>query len=381
MSDNAPAGEPGVRVVHIITGLGVGGAERMLVNLVTAPSASPIRHTVIALVKGGFYADSLRRAGIELHEMDVRRGPSAILALARTVALIRRLAPDIIQTWLYHADLVGLVAGLIAGQRRVVWNLRCSDMDLARYHRTTRLLVRLLALLSPLPRAILSNSEAGRIWHQRLGYHPRQWAIIGNGVDETRFRPDPAARAAYRTRLNLEDDVIVAGMVARRDPMKDHEGLLAAVAALGRPDLALVLVGRGIDTDPVLRDLAAACPGPVRLLPQSDDVAGLMNAFDIAVLASRFGEGFPNVLIEAMAVGLPVVTTKVGDAAAIVGDAGLAVPPADEAALRTALTRLLDEPGLRRQLADRARPRVETRFTLTAIRASFDSFYLSLVTK
>jgi glycosyltransferase involved in cell wall biosynthesis len=377
LSETGSGGRP-PHIVHIITGLGGGGAERMLVNLVTHPSEAGLRHTVIALTPDGFYAGRLRAAGIDLHEMRFRRGPSALVEAIRCVALIRRLAPDIIQTWLYHADLVGLIAGRLTGCRRVVWNLRCSDMALARYHPATRIVVKLLALLSPLPRVILSNSEAGRDWHRRLGYRPRRWEIIGNGVDETRFRPDPAARESWRKTLGLGDGMLAIGMVARRDPMKDQDNLVRAVAALDRPDIALVLVGRGIDTDPALKDLAAACPGPVRLLPQSDRVADVINAFDIAVLASKFGEGFPNVLIEAMATALPTVTTAVGDAARVVGETGLAVPPGDRTALTAALARLAGDSALRRTLGDAARRRVETTYTLAAIRDRYDAFYLAL---
>jgi glycosyltransferase involved in cell wall biosynthesis len=359
----------------VVTDLDIGGTERMLVRLVTASDRARFRHTVISLTDGGALAPELLGSGIEVHALDMRRGLPTLAALIRAVRLLRQLRPDVIQTWLYHADLLGLVAGRMAGYRRLIWNLRCSDMDFSRYGWVTGLTVRLLAKLSALPIAIVANAEAGRRWHASIGYRPRQWAVIGNGIDLDRFRPDPDARQRWRQEMGFEDRTTVVGMVARRDPMKDHESVLAAAASLARPDIAFVLGGRGVDQDPALRALAAPLGSRVRLLPERADVAGLMAGLDIFVLASRFGEGFPNVVAEAMACAVPCVTTDVGDCAAMIGATGITVERGNVPALAQAIARLAADAAARRNLGRRARERAMEMFSLPAAVGRYEALY------
>ncbi len=372
--DTSAAGP--IRVLHVITDLSVGGAERMLANLVCTSKEPRVRHIVLSLMGDGAFAEQVMAAGIELHSLGLRRGGISPWALVRSVRLVRRLRPHVVQTWLYHADLLGLVAGRLGGIATVVWNLRCSDMDLGRYGRLTRTLVTVLARLSRFPAAVVTNSEAGRRWHEGLGYRPRRWVLMGNGVDIDRFRPDPESRRRWRQALGAADGDVVVGMVARIDPMKDHDGFLRAAAA--RPGLVVVAAGRGVDQSPALRELAGAPGLRVHLLPESGDVAGLMTALDVAVSASRFGEGFPNVLIEAMATGLPCIATDVGDSARILGEAGMVVPPRDEAALSEAIGRLAGSAADRDRLGAAARRRVAEYFALERVVRRYDEFYLSL---
>ncbi|MGH6976063.1 MAG: glycosyltransferase, partial [Stellaceae bacterium] len=186
-------------IVHVITDLGAGGAERMLLRLVTR--STRFRHVVVSLTRGGALVTALRDAGIAVRELDMRRGifsPAAVFRLAR---IIRRERPALVQTWLYHADLIGLLAARLAAVRPLAWNLRCSNMDLGRYRWATRLAVKTLAILSSQPSAVLVNSHAGQRWHAALGYHPRRWAFVPNGIDTAVFRPDAESRARWRNRL------------------------------------------------------------------------------------------------------------------------------------------------------------------------------------
>ncbi|MEO0035230.1 MAG: hypothetical protein RLZZ501_1253, partial [Pseudomonadota bacterium] len=280
-------------IVHVITGLGTGGAEGMLARL--ARRSRAFRHVVVSLTGPGTIGPALRRDGVEVIALGLPPGPRALAGLPRLARLLRRLRPALVQTWLYHADLLGTLAAGLAGGLPVAWSLRCSDMDRARYGR----LVGLLARLSPRPRLVIANAEAGRAWHRDQGYRPRAWAVIANGIDTDRFRPDPEARARWRAALGAGPETVLVGMVARVDPMKDHAGFLAAATAAAalRPEIALVVAGTGTET----------LPGPAaHRLGEVADVAGLYAALDIVVLASRFGEGFPNVVAEAMACGRPV---------------------------------------------------------------------------
>ena len=373
-----------LHVLHVITGLEVGGAEMTLARLVAGLDRSRFRNTVVSLGPDGALAPDIAAAGASVHSLGMTRGlGSALAGIRKLCRLLRATQPDIVQTWLYHADFVGLMAARLAGVRPVVWNLRCADMDLGRYAATTRLLVRLLARLSPAPAAVIVNSEAGRRWHERLGYRPRRWAVIPNGFDANRFRPDAASRVAFRRGLGIADDAPVIGTVARFDPMKDPATFLRAAAIVGGTHAGahFVMIGRGLDAgNPDLAaDVQAAGLGSrLHLLGERRDVAALLPGLDVFALTS-FSEGFPNVLGEAMACGLACVATGVGDARALLGDCGRIVPRADSGAMAAAWAGLVAAgPEARAALGARARARVQAEFTPAAAVAAYERLYAEL---
>lgn len=349
-----------VEVLHVITDLDVGGAERMLATYLGGPRDPAIRHRVVSLKPEGAFAVPLRQAGIEVTSLGMGRWPNP-LALLRLACLIRRWRPDAIQTWMYHADLIGTLALLLSGRRRrtqLNWGIRCSDMDLGEYGPMLRLVIRACRALSGLPDRIVANSEAGRRFHREtLRYRDTNWLVIPNSVDADRFRPDPAQRAAIRAELGIPPDAPLIGCFARVDPMKDYPGFLAALDRL--PGVHALAAGK---------DTEALPPRPgLHRLGRRDDVERLYAACDLLVLPSAFGEGFPNVVGEAMACGVVPVATDVGDSRTIVGDVGRIVPPRDPAALAAAVRALLDEPAERRaQRSAAARRRILDTYTAAA---------------
>jgi len=333
----------------------MGGAESMLARLVGALDASRFDNRVLSLRSVGPIGEQIRRSGIPVRALGLQTRPTA---LWNGLAEVRRFHPDIIQTWLYHADLFGLLGRLAAPSSRLLWNVRCSNMDSERY----RWLTRLAAVLSAVPNGIVVNSEVGRGVHERLGYRPRQWHLIPNGIDAEIFRPDAADRQAVRRELGIGPDELLIGLPARVDPMKDHATFQAAAAAM--PEARYILLGRGTERLP-------------NGLGERADMPRLLRGLDIATLSSAFGEGFPNVLAEAMASGVPCVATDVGDAATIIGETGIVVPPRDPVALRGAWRDLaqLGRDG-RIQLGRRARERVESRYSLATIVGRYEALYL-----
>ena len=367
-------------IVHVITELGSGGAERMLQRLVSA--SKRYRHVVVSLTTEGKLGASMRHAGVEVFALGMSRDFPSPAAIFRLAHILRRERPVIVQTWLYHADLIGLIAARVAGIRTVAWNLRCSNLDLSQYRWTTRVVVRLLVWLSAVPAAIMANSDAGRRWHNILGYRPNRWEIVPNGIDTQFFHPDSEARARWRRQFNVGKNDVLVGMVARRDPSKHHENLLRAAAELTRQrsDLAFVFAGRGVSrNDAVLAHLADAVHAPVHLIGESDDVAGLTAALDVAVLAS-VGEGFPNVVTEAMATGVPCIATDSGDVATILGGTGLVVPPGDENALTAAISSLASDSAMRARMGEAARHRIEEHYSLAAAVDRYETIWQQLAT-
>jgi len=361
------------KVLFVTTDLFIGGgAEGMLTRLATARPPLADEITVVSLLRGPSHVDELRAAGVTVVELDCAGPGGIVVGLRRLAKLIAEVRPEIVQGWMYHGDLAALIALGLSGRRRdtrLVWGIRCSELDFKRYGVGLRLVVRTCAALSGWPDLVTANSAAGLKSHLRLGYRPRRMEVVCNGIDTDRFQPDAAMRAAVRSELGIADDAILLSHVARVDPMKDHDSFLAAMAQL--PGLRALLIGAGTENLP-------AAPNILRLGRRAD-VARLLAASDIVVSSSAFGEGFSNALAEGMACGLAAVATDVGDAGAIVGDSGLIVPARDPQALAGALRTLAQEPTMvRAERGKRARARIVENFAMARAVARFAGLYASL---
>ena len=372
-----------VRVCHLITALDVGGAELMLARLVERMDRARFPSTVTSLAAPGPVADRIRAAGVEVTTLDMRRGRPAPSALLRLAGRLRALRPDVLQTWLYHADLLGLAAGRLAGVPRILWNVRNSNMRMERYGFLSRRTLDACRLASRHPDGIVVNSRAGYEAHRRIGYRPRVWYHIPNGIDTALFRPDAAARARVRRALGVPPDAPLIGFAARVDPMKDHDTFLRAAALLvrRRPAARFLLAGEGTQPggrldDPVRR---AGLGGGLLRLGARADMAAVTAALDVATAASRFGEGFPNVVAEALACGVPCVVTDVGDGAEIVGGAGVVVPPENPERLAAAWADLIDRgPAARRELGSAGRARIAGSYSLARAVRRYERLYASV---
>lgn len=331
------------KVLHIITGLSNGGAEAVLSRLIEFDRASDIRHHVISLTDRGLYAARLEHIDVPVDCLNFPRGRVTSSGLIKLFGLIRKIKPDIVQTWMYHSDLIGGIVARVAGVDSVVWGIRQANLDPAHNSGGTLRVVRMCARLSRwVPRKIVSCSEQATRLHQAAGYRADKFVQIPNGYSMERLKPDASARHAVRAELGVPTDAFVLGMVARFNVQKDHRNLIRALGLLKRRGVQFTCLLVGVDMEPANDTLRgwieeAGISGDVRLLGPRSDIPAVMNAMDVHVLSS-LGEGFPNVLAEAMACGIPCVTTDVGDAAVIVGAHGWVVAPQDAGALADGLT-------------------------------------------
>jgi glycosyltransferase involved in cell wall biosynthesis len=370
-----------IRVAHIITDLEPAGAEHMLLRLVEGAPRTHIEHAVISLTTRGPFGDRIAQAGIPVFALGMRPGRPDPRALWRLVRLLRRLRPAIVQTWLYHADFAGLLAGKLAGVP-VVWNIRCAELDPRDHPASLMTLLRALTLASRYPAAVICNSHAGQRAHERLGYAPRRWAVIPNGFDVDTFRPFPEAPIALRRELDLPADAKLIGLLARFHPMKDHATFLRAAKIVidAKPDVHFVAAGRGVDAALSLNALLdeLVLRSRVSLLPERRDTFEFLAGLDTAI-SSSYSEGFPNVIGEAMACGTPCVVTDVGDSAEIVRDTGVIVPPRNPAALAAGIVRVLElDDAAREALGRAARARIIAEFSIERIAAQYEALYSEL---
>lgn len=368
--------------MHVISGLGVGGAENMLLKLVSAPGSPGIVHEVLSLDSGGPLLPRYLESGVTVHCLGLHRKRARPRHLAELRARIREFDPTVIHGWMYHANLTALLGRWWSGSNALVaWNIRQTIYDLKKEKRTTALVIRAGARLSRRPDAIVYNSATSAHQHEALGYDASTRTLLPNGFDCVKFAPDPATRDRVRQQLGLASDDVVVALVARYHPMKDHKTFVAAAATLAResPKIRFLIVGLGV-SQPGAGILDALSSAGIReravVQEVQKDVSPMYKAADIACSSSAWGEGFSNAIGEAMACGLPCVVTDVGDSAILVGDTGRVVPPRDPEALAAALSSVLASDHV--ALGKAARRRIETNYSLGAVVTQYEEFYRNL---
>ena len=319
------SGNP-IRILHHISTLDVGGAEQNLFRLVASMDRDTFVSEVMCMTVPGPMGRRIEEAGVPVHTLKMAKGTPEIGAVLKLRFMAGLYRPDVIQCWMYHANLMGMT---LLKPPRVLWNLRCSDMDLNRYGHLYRLTVQAGARLSHFPAAIITNSLAGRASHERIGYRPKRWITIPNGFDTDLFRPDALARDTMRAGLRIPEDAFVIGIIGRLDPMKDHATFFRAAGAFlaHHPGTHFILAGRGVTRkNRALTDLMQGIPdtGTFHLLDERCDIPQILAALDLAT-SSSVSEGFPNAVGEAMASGLPCAATNAGDTGVLLGDTGILV--------------------------------------------------------
>jgi glycosyltransferase involved in cell wall biosynthesis len=362
-----------LRVCHVISTLAAGGAQTMLLRLLARAASTGIAPSLVCLAPPGLHSADCAAAGVP--PLHLPRDPLAVLhAITRA---------EVVQTWLPHADLAGGLAAA-AAHRPLAWNLRNSNPGSFRVKRHTRLAIAACARLSrSLPDAIVCCAESARAAYAAAGYATGRMTVIGNGFDLAQLHPDPAAPAWLRASLGLPADVPLVAMVARWDPQKDHACLVAAaaIAVRARPELRVLAIGQGVDeANPLLVGLRreAGLGERLLLLGHRSDAHRVMAGCDATLLSSRL-EGFPNVVAESMAHGVPCVATRAGDAAGIVGDCAPLADPGDAAALAAGLLLVLaDGAEARAARAQRCRSRIAERFSLDAVAAAYAAMWWRL---
>jgi glycosyltransferase involved in cell wall biosynthesis len=360
-------GVPSLKVLHILPGLEQGGAEGVLYRLALA-TRGEMHHTVISMTGEGIYGPRLRSLGIPVHTLDLGGWRSAE-GLYRLWRVIQGAGANVVQTWLYKADLIGGSIARLAGVRAICWGIRNSNFNTC--GRSNKFAGRICAKLSgTVPSAIISCSELAAEVHQSLGYRASKFTVIPNGYDLSLYFPQKHFRETLRNEWGVPAQTPLLGTVGRWNPQKDYANLLAALSLLAKngQDFRCILAGTGMErSNAALWKLISSngLEENVILLGPRNDIPYVMNALDVHVLSS-FREAFPNVVAEAMACGTPCVTTDVGDAALIVGDTGWIVPPSDAPALASGIKQALSaiQSTERGKISQACRERIAERFSI-----------------
>lgn len=365
-------------VFHLISSLNTGGAETMLMRLVVAMPYH--KHVVVSLTDLGPVAETLAAAGHPVYclNLNIISFPFALVKLGY---LLKKYKPNVMQTWMYHSDLIGGLMGKICGISNIVWNVRNTEISQSGIS-TTKLIIKLCALFSKfLPNKIICCAESAKIKHIALGYDDVRMTVIPNGFDPDVFFIEGCSKAEIRSAVGLPSDGYIIGIVGRFDRLKGYDVFLKAAGFFSDNysyPVTFVLVGRGISADnAVLQNWIHQYGSAARfcLLGESLKVSKILQAFDVYCLSS-YAEGFPNVVAEAMLMETPCVVTNVGDAAAMVGDTGVVVASGDHVGLAKGWLKILTLGDVEREkIGHMARKRIINLFSIGKVAARYNDIY------
>jgi glycosyltransferase involved in cell wall biosynthesis len=368
-----------LRVLHVIGGLGLGGAEALLFRLVTR--RPDVSHEVICLGGRGWYSDKLEQHGVPVTHLQMNRKRSLPSILSKLYRLIRRSDADVVQTWLYTSNLLGGFVAKLAG-KPAIWGIHSAS--LGPYPWKTRLMVRVGGVVAPwVADCLICCSPSAANSHAKLGYSTVPCATILNGYDPERWTVDEAARRAKRRELGVSPEHLLIGCFSRWDPYKDVPSLLSALNLLAKEGISFtcVLLGKGLGSENAVLAAAitrARCDDFVVPLGQQADLSDFARALDLHVLPSRT-EAFPNVVAETMLAGVPNIATAVGDTALMIGDTGWVIPPCDPrqlaAAIHQAAEECANEPARWEQRRAAARARIAENFGFTRMADSYEQVW------
>ena len=374
-----------MKVIHVIVGLEIGGAENMLRRLIDSDIDSISNTTVVSLTTLGTIGEVLCTQRVKVYALGMTSIFSFPVTLWRLIQIFRKFRPAIVQTWMYHADLMGGLAAIIAGCR-VVWNVRSTAIPQG-VMSVTYWLIRLCAIASyVIPVRIICCAQAAKDAHIKLGYVINKMVVIPNGYDFTNFTPCLNSRAKDRAYLGFGFGDIVICTVGRFDPLKDFHNFISAASKLSaiRNDVKYVMVGRNVDaSNTTLLGWIdnAGLTEKFLLLGERSDIPSILSAIDIFCLSS-VNEAFPNVVVEAMAMSVPCVVTKAGDAAEILGDDEFVVPVQDSGALSDALLRLCNFSLTDRvMLGEKGAKKVRKDYGINEVRKKYEKVYAEVVRK
>ena len=377
------------RILHCITNLAPDGAQQMLRKVVSRLEAEGFENRIVSLRDGGSLLPAISELGIPVCSLGMKRGMPSLSALVCLSRIVDGFRPSVLQGWMYHANLALSLAQMIPRRKRctapIAWNIRQSLYDIKKERLNTRAVISLSARLSGRPDAIIYCAAISAEQHEALGFDPSRRVVIANGFDTDRFAPSSDAYRSLREDLGLDAEARIVGNVGRYHPQKDHETFCrAAVRTLQRfPEVHFVLVGSGLtrENSEVSAMIDSFGLGNrIHLLGECADMPRIVAGFDVFCLTSAYGEGFPNVLGEALACGVTCVATDIGASREILEGVGRIALPRDPASVSAEMDVLLSLSSADLKSAGlRCRERVLQRFSLQGIARNYGELYLKLM--
>ena len=316
-----------MKILNIITSLGDGGAEATLYKILSN-NKNHHDHFVICLMDKGKYGEKLINNNIKLTTLNLPRGKITLRAIFILFKTIKKISPDVVQTWLYHADFIGGLISKIIGIKKIFWNIRTSEYFSKNISFKTKLIIKINSYLSYfIPNKIIYCSSRSIKIHEEIGFVKKSF-LIRNGFDHILFKEDIVKKNIYREKFNISKDDFVIGFISRFDPIKNHQLLIDSIELLTKDNkiknVKCIFVGKNIKTNKLIN--ASINIKKLKnffiLLDQQENIFDYMNILDLHVLPSD-GEGFPNVVAESMCCSIINIARDVGDSSIIISDNNL----------------------------------------------------------
>ena len=375
-----------MKIIHVISGLGIGGAEHTLYKLCKYDINN--KHIVISLGGSEKYFYLLKKLGTPVYIINLKF--YSINKFFLLIKILRYLKPDIVQTWLVHADLIGGIAARLSGTKNIIWNVRHSDLEIKKTKLSTTLFITAASKIFYLliPKFIIVVLKKAKKIYKIKNFHKSKLKYIPNGYDLSILRPSKFQRIIFRKKIKIKKSTMLIGNVSRYDPKKNHLILLNALSLLqsNNVNFFCVLIGskitqNNIELINVIKKLKLS--KYVKLLGETDNIVEAMNGLDIYVQSSTYGEGFPNVVAEAMSCRVPCIVTDVGDSAFIVGKTGWIVPPNNVNKLANAILKAFYEKNSKKWSirCDKARLRIKKNFHITKMIKSYNEVWSKIFRK
>lgn len=373
-----------IKIAFVITSLSTGGAEQSLLELLARLDRSRFQPIVICLRGPADYGKDIEALGVPLHCLNMRGLFDTLPALAELRRILTNFSPQVLQCWMYHANLFGTLASLGLPGIELIWGIRNSFISPDSNSFLTRIVVALGGLLSHVVRVrIIYNSVRAEMVHTKsliFGCAKKKGRVIANGFDVQRFTPSNECRLAVRHELGVGVDAPLVGIFGRYHPVKDHESFLAAAALVVQslPAARILMCGAGLDNSnqgicQLIERLGIK--SQVLLLSKRTDIPRLMASLDLMVLSSK-AESFPRVIGEALACEIPCVSTDVGDCREILEGCGKVVPIGSPTEMARAVLEYLLLPKDELQMVGKkGRARIEGKYSIQSIVAQYCSLY------
>lgn len=368
------------KIIHIISGLKSGGAERSLFNVCNSNISDYFKQSVICLGDKAIYGDKLEELGVEVYYLNFKNN-NKLFAFINFKNIIKKISPDIVQGWMTHGNFASVLAYFIlAGRPSLFWNIRQTVYKLKHEYILTRFLFLINILLSRIPNGIISNANISIKQLIKFGYKNDSFFLIPNGFDTNYWKPDPKLRQIERNKLKFNDNDFVLGYVGRYHPMKNIKLLLESFNKLSQQNskFKLVIVGQNLNNyninEKSINDMIPQ--NQILIIDNTEDVKKYYNIFDLLILCSAWGEGFPNVLGEAMSSELCCISTPVGDTPDILEDVGYIVPLDDVDFLIEKVKNCMDNPEELNKLGRKARIKIVNQYSMEKTINSYLNIYL-----
>ncbi len=368
-----------MRLLFLIRSLNRGGAERQLTLLAKGLKERGHDVSVAVFYAGGPFQQQLEHADVSVISLEKKGRWDMFGFLWRLQCAIREQNPCLIHSYMGSSNILSILLKPLFTKVKMVWGVRASNMDLNRYDWLAGLSYQIECRLARFADLIIANSHAGKAYALSNGFPERKVVVIPNSIDTDYFRPNPNDRARVRIKWGIREKEPLIGLVGRLDPMKGHPVFLQAAALVAHkwPEVSFVCVGDGVaEYRDKLRILGESLGLGRRLIwaGTQSDMPVIYNSLDFFVSSSSYGEGFPNVIGEAMACGVPCVVTDIGDSPHIVADTGIIIPPENINQLADACLRMLALTVEQRTIKKReARARIKAFFSVNKLLNSTES--------